>query len=316
MPARHRLTDLIARRGSVVIDGAMSTALEKLGCDLNDKLWSAKVLIEDPEKILQVHRDYFAAGANVAITASYQASEAGFAARGLDRKKAAELIARSVSLALQAKSEFLSSRPGLQEGDLLVAGACGPYGAYLADGSEYTGNYALTETEYRGFHALRIESLAKAGADFIGIETQPRLDEVAAILDLTEEAGTDAWVTFTLRDEAHIADGTPVEEAAALCQSRESVQAAGFNCVKRELVAGALARMKAYTDKPLIVYPNSGETYDAKTKTWHHPVSGPGWDHFIGSWWSLGAQCIGGCCRTLPSDIVQIAELMRASARC
>ena len=95
----HPLRDLIAAKGSVVIDGAMSTALESLGCNLNDSLWSAKILAEDPEKIYEVHRRYYEAGADVAITASYQASEAGFKAKGIGAEKAAELIALSVTLA-------------------------------------------------------------------------------------------------------------------------------------------------------------------------------------------------------------------------
>ncbi len=121
-----------------------------------------------------------------------------------------------------------------------------------------------------------------------------------------------AWVTFTLADEGHLPDGTLVEDAARLCATSPAVDALGLNCVKRELAAGALKRMASVTDLPLILYPNSGETYDAATKTWHHPVGGPGWQHFVGPWQSLGVKCLGGCCRTLPSDIVEIARLMKA----
>ena len=309
--AKRRLSDLIQKTGSVVIDGAMSTALEALGCDLNDSLWSAKILAEAPEKIRQVHSDYFAAGANVAITASYQATEAGFAAKGIGREEAALLIRRSVSLALEAKAEYLEAHPQAEEGSLLVAGSVGPYGAYLANGAEYTGAYGLTEAEYRRFHELRLKSLAEAGADLFAIETQPKAAEVRAILGMLADFGIGAWVTFTLKDSAHIADGTPVEEAAALCEENPFVEAAGFNCVKRELVSEALRRMRSATGKPLIVYPNSGETYDPATKTWRHPVSGPGWGHFIGEWGKLGAVCLGGCCRTLPRDISEIASLLK-----
>ncbi|MGN1209853.1 MAG: homocysteine S-methyltransferase, partial [Duodenibacillus sp.] len=176
--AQHLLADYIRKTGSVVIDGAMSTALEKAGCDLNDKLWSARVLIEEPDKIRQVHDDYFEAGANVAITASYQATEAGFAERGMDAKAAYELIARSVTLAREARDAFLARHPEKEPASLLIAGAVGPYGAYLANGAEYTGDYHLTESEYRQFHGLRMRALAGAGADFLGVETQARLDEV------------------------------------------------------------------------------------------------------------------------------------------
>ncbi len=311
--AQHPLADLIRNTGSVVIDGAMSTALEKAGCDLNDKLWSARVLIEQPEKIRQVHIDYFEAGANVAITASYQATEAGFKERGFDSEKAYELIARSVTLAKEARAEFLTRHPELDPKSLLLAGAVGPYGAYLANGAEYTGDYHLTDDQYRAFHQLRMKALVEAGADFLGIETQARLDEVKVILSMLEDLDASAWVTFTLKDSGHIADGTPIEEVFAVCGNHPLVDAVGINCIKREMVAEALERIASVTEKPMIVYPNSGETYDPTTKSWHHPVSGPGWDNFVSKWKSMGAVCLGGCCRTLPSDIVQIANLMKAA---
>lgn len=305
----HPLRDLIRERGSVVIDGAMSTALEKLGCDLNNRLWSARILADDPEKIRTVHAQYFEAGADVAITASYQATAAGFADAEINETEAARLIRLSVTLAREARDVYERNHPNRP---LLVAGAVGPYGAYLADGSEYTGRYHLTDDAYREFHRVRLDALKAAGADLIAVETQPKLEEVAVLLKMLEARELSAWVTFTLADEGHLPDGTLVEDAARLCATSPAVDALGLNCVKRELAAGALKRMASVTDLPLILYPNSGETYDAATKTWHHPVGGPGWQHFVGPWQSLGVKCLGGCCRTLPSDIVEIARFMKA----
>ncbi len=308
----HPLRDLInATDGAVVIDGAMSTALEALGCDLNDALWSARLLADDPDKIRTVHSQYFEAGAHVAITASYQASAAGFARRGLTETEAARLIGLSVTLAKEARADYLNThvrRP------LLVAGSVGPYGAFLANGAEYTGDYRLSREEFREFHRVRLDALKAAGADLIAVETQPRLDEVAVLLEMLEERDLSAWVSFTLQDEAHIADGTTVEDAARLCDTSSAVDAVGLNCVKRELAAGALKRFAAVTAKPLLLYPNSGEAYDPATKTWHHPVNGPSWAHFAPQWRGLGVKCLGGCCRTLPADIAEIARLLSARA--
>lgn len=302
---KHPLAALIEKKKSVVIDGAMSTALEALGCDLNDPLWSAKVLYEAPEKIRTVHENYFKAGANVAITASYQASEKGFADKGISAEEAYRLIKLSVELAKEAKAAINDDSD-----ELLVAGSVGPYGAYLADGSEYRGDYSLTTGEYKAFHRLRIEALKEGGAALIAVETMPRLDEVEAILSLLEETGQSCWVTFTLKDENHISSGTSLAEAAAVCAKHPCVDAIGINCVKQELVAGALESIKDCA-KPLIVYPNSGETYDPTTKTWHHGADSKGWSSYIGKWQVLGASCFGGCCRTLPKDITEIASLLR-----
>lgn len=306
---KHPLAELIQKKKSVVIDGAMSTALEALGCDLNDPLWSAKVLFEAPEKIRTVHENYFKAGADVAITASYQASEKGFAKKGISAEESYRLIKLSVELAKEARSAVDKDL-----NDLLVAGSVGPYGAYLADGSEYRGDYSLTVDEYKAFHRLRIEALKEGGADLIAVETMPRLDEVEAILSLLEETDQSCWVTFTLKDESHISCGTLLSEAAEVCAKYDCVDAIGINCVKQEYVAGALDTMKD-CGKPLIVYPNSGEIYDPKTKTWYHGADSEGWSSYIGSWQVLGASCFGGCCRTLPKDILEIASLVRTNNR-
>ncbi len=312
------MADVIARCGSLVIDGAMSTALEALGADLNDTLWSAKVLVENPALIEQVHYDYFKAGAQAAITASYQATEAGFAKKGVGSAKAEELIGLSVTLAKQARERFLKDYPETDGRNLIIAGAVGPYGAYLSNGAEYTGDYHLTRDEYRAFHALRVKALVEAGADLLGIETQPRLDEIEAVLSLIEDQDITSWVTMTLKDSGHLPDGTPLEEAARVLDANPHVEAIGLNCVKRELVEDALEALRRGTSKPLVVYPNAGRVYDPATKTWHDAPAHAGhapqsWGGFVPLWRRTGAVCIGGCCQTLPKDIVQIAQLMQGA---
>ncbi|WAT16026.1 homocysteine S-methyltransferase [Xanthomonas fragariae] len=295
--------------GYVLLDGALATELEQRGCDLNDALWSARVLVEQPELIYQVHRDYFAAGAQCAITASYQATPLGFAARGLDLAQSLALIARSVALAAQARADHLQVQP--QPAQLWVAGSVGPYGAYLADGSEYRGDYDLPLAQLMDFHRPRIAALAEAGVDLLACETLPSANEIVALRLLLEEfPKLHAWFSFTVRDAAHLSDGTPLAQVVPALDACAQVIAVGINCIALRQVTAALQTLSALTSLPLVVYPNSGEHYDASDKRWHAgttPACSLVEQH--GQWLAAGARLIGGCCRTTPRDIAALAAV-------
>lgn len=317
-PLHCPLTTFLAEKPYLVIDGALATELEARGCDLNDALWSAKTLIEQPELIRQVHVDYFNAGADIAITASYQATPLGLAARGLGEEEAVGLIGKSVVLAREARDEVLQQEQdaGRERRRLLVAGSVGPYGAYLADGSEYRGDYSLPREEMKDFHRLRIKALLDAGVDVLACETMPSFQEVEALLSLLEEEfpQATAWLSFTLKDEAHLPDGSALDVICKLMRQSRQVSAVGVNCIRQELVAGALRNLAA-SGKPLLAYPNSGEVWDAKTKTW----SGVGTDgaslhELVCQWYAAGAKLIGGCCKTGPKDIDIIRKTLSRSS--
>lgn len=313
MPVNNPIAPLLAGNNTLVLDGALATELEARGCNLSDALWSAKVLIENPELIYQVHLDYFNAGAQCAITASYQATPQGFLPRGLDEQQSLALIAKSVQLAQQARTDYLAQHP--QAGPLLVAGSVGPYGAYLADGSEYRGDYHLPQAEMIAFHRPRIAALAQAGVDLLACETLPSFSELQAMLALLQEEFPQlgAWFSFTLRDSQHLSDGTPLRDVLALLRGNPQVLAVGVNCIALENVTPALREFAALSDKPLLVYPNSGEHYDAQSKTWHACGGAHGGlPERLAEWQQLGARLIGGCCRTTPQDIRAIAAQVSA----
>ncbi|GAB5079541.1 homocysteine S-methyltransferase [Arthrobacter sp. AD-310] len=318
MPSPSSLSTLVSSGDHFVSDGALATELEARGCNLDDPLWSAKVLLEQPELIRDVHRDYFAAGARIATTASYQATPHGFARRGMDEAAALELVSLSVRLADEARRQHLEAVP--DAGPLLIAGSVGPYGAYLADGSEYRGDYVLSVEEFRDFHRPRVAALAEAGTDVLAFETLPSFAEAQALLALTEEFDVDTWFSFSLRDGAHISDGTPLASVAALLDGKARVAAVGVNCVPLHLVTPALTALGQATEMPLLAYPNSGETYDPATKTWNPAArdAGSPAPHDLASgapaWRDLGARIIGGCCRTTPGDIAAVA-IGRAARR-
>ncbi|MEV0592658.1 homocysteine S-methyltransferase [Nonomuraea cavernae] len=281
---------------TLVLDGGLATHLEALGADLSDELWSARLLLEDPGLIRRVHADYFAAGAHVATTASYQASLQGFANRGLDVARAERLIRLSVELAAQARDEA---------GDGLVAASVGPYGAFLANGSEYTGDYDLDEDGLLAWHRPRWEILASAGADLLACETIPSYPEARALARLLRETpSVKAWVSFSCRDGEHINDGTPITEAAALFTGSTQVVAVGANCTAPGHIPGLIASLTG--GLPIVVYPNSGETWDAGRRRWLGLADPVEYGQAATEWERAGASLIGGCCRTDPGFIRQI----------
>jgi homocysteine S-methyltransferase len=289
----------------VVLDGGLSNALAERGHDLTDELWTARLLRDAPGEVAAVHRAYFDAGAQVATTAGYQASVAGFERNGMTRAEAEDLITRSVTIAREVRDEVVESA-----GDdvvRLVAASVGPYGAVLADGSEYRGRYGLSRAALRDFHAPRMELLASAGPDLLAFETIPDLDEVAVLVDLADEFAVPAWLSCTVSGD-RLRDGTPAVEAFALAAGHDSIVAVGVNCCAPGDVLPAVRSATVASGKPGIAYPNSGETWDGTARRW---VGDPEFDLALTTAWAeAGAHFIGGCCRVGPAAIAAIARAL------
>ena len=296
----------------VILDGALATELEKYGCDLNDPLWSARVLLENPELIYQVHLDYFRAGADCAITSSYQASIEGLKSRGLKEEEAVELIKNTVLLARKARDDFWEQENQLNRPKPFIAASVGPYGAYLADGSEYRGNYHVSDEKLSAFHRPRIEALIEVGADILAFETIPSFQEARVLESLLDEfPDTHAWLSFTIRNEEQISDGTALETCSRYFDDNDRIAAIGINCASPSFVKRAIEELTAQTDKPIIVYPNSGEVYESKSKMWQGSAMCDGIVDGSKEWFQAGARLIGGCCRTSPEQIERLYKKWR-----
>jgi homocysteine S-methyltransferase len=291
------LADVFAAR-TVVLDGGLGTRLEERGADVASELWSARVLADEPDLVLDVHRDYFGAGADVAISASYQVTYEGCARAGLDADTTTHLLRRSVELARRARDEV---------GHGWVAASIGPYGAMLADGSEYRGDLGLGVHELRAWHRRRLGVLAEAGTDLIAVETMPSLVEVEAILAELDGTGVPAWISVTPLG-GRLRSGEPLAEAFANAAGVDEVVAIGVNCCAPREVLGAVEAARGVTSKPIVVYPNSGETWDAAARGWRGRAAFP--TELVRSWRDAGAGLIGGCCRTGPAQIAAIAEAL------
>lgn len=283
---------------ALVLDGGLSNQLADQGCDLSDALWSARLLADAPAQIQAAHTAYVRAGAQVLITASYQATYEGFAHRGVTRKEATALLRSSVTLARRAAAQ----RSGVR-----VAASVGPYGAMLADGSEYRGRYGKTVRELEAFHRPRIETLASAEPDFLALETVPDTDEAEAMLRAAEDTGVPVWLSYTI-DGDRTRAGQPLHDAFALAAGHRNVVAVGVNCCAPADAGPAVETAAEVTGKPVVVYPNSGEDWNAATRAWQ---GGSAFDPAqVTHWRAAGARLIGGCCRVGPRDIERIAAVL------
>jgi len=297
--------------GLAIVDGAMATELEKRGADIADPLWSAKVLLEKPALIRDLHRDYFLAGADIAITASYQASFEGFAARGLDAGQARDLFRLSVQLADEARDEFLDRCPAPRPRPLLAA-SLGPYGAHLHDGSEYHGRYRASDRRIADFHRRRIEVLLDTRADLLAMETIPALREAEVLLRVLEEfPDARAWLSYSCRDGTAICHGESFASAVAAAASSPQVVAVGVNCTAPQFVTDLLQSARHRTRLPLLAYPNSGESWIPGEYAWVPGAEARSLAQAALGWRAAGARLIGGCCRTGVADIAALAKALR-----
>ena len=313
MLEKHQFTSWLEERRIRILDGGLATELEARGHDLNHPLWSAKTLKEDYDSIKTVHLDYFMAGAEVAITASYQASTPGLHEQfGFTEEDGQSLIKRSVQAALEAREVAYAS--GIDRSQrLLVAGSVGPFGAYLTDGSEYRGDYVRSEGEFKSFHRPRIQALIDEGVDILALETMPNCTEIQAILSLlqSEFPNAIAWLSCTARDAERLSDGTDWESVLSTVNMHSGqIVAFGINCVPIGIVTATLRHIRLHTWMPLLCYPNSGEIWDGESKTWsslsddgHTEQTPSSMAERFAHWMTAGAQLIGGCCRTGPDFI-------------
>jgi homocysteine S-methyltransferase len=279
-------TELATR--TVVLDGGLATELERQGHDLSSRLWSARLLRDDPAAIVAAHRAFVVAGAEVVTGGSYQAS---FDVLG---DEAEPLLRRSVALAREA-------------GPRWVAASVGPYGAVLADGSEYRGDYGVSVQQLREWHRRRLHVLADAGADILAVETIPCLAEVEALCAELDDVAVPAWLTVSCAAMTTRA-GEPAAEAFAMAGGCAAVIATGVNCMAPGEVAELVRIASAESGKPVVAYPNSGEEWDAVRRAWIGPRHLA--DADVAGWLDAGVRLVGGCCRVGPDEIAAIAAIV------
>ncbi len=290
-------------RFPLILDGGLSNVLESKGCDLNHKLWTAELLISNPQAIIETHIEYLKAGAQIISTIGYQASIQGLRDLGFEQAYIQELILKPVELAAEAINQFKHN-----EFKPLIAASIGPYGAYLGDGSEYRGNYGLSDIELKYFHEERIDLLADSSSDILAFETIPSYQEAVVIADLVKHKQKESWISFSCKDGVHINDGTLLAKACELIEPVEKIFAIGVNCTAPNHISSLISIIKQHApSKKVIIYPNSGEVFNAVDKTWKGINNASDFANQALKWVNEGADIIGGCCRIGPNHIEQIA---------
>ncbi len=312
-PPKSPIAAFLKQQGFVLLDGGLATELEKRGHNLNNNLWSASLLINHPQEIRKVHLSYLDAGADCITTATYQASIPGFVEQGISEKKAKFLLKKALEIASEAREQHLDNNKSKNQSRIrpLIAVSIGPFGAYLADGSEFRGDYSVSTQELRSFHESRWEILADSSADIFAFETIPSFREAVVLLDLLKSTPhVYAWISFSCTDGMRISDGTHLAECAELFVKCEQIVGVGVNCTAPQYISSLIKQVRQGAPaKPIVIYPNSGEVYDENRKSWAGSSDLINFGTAAIEWFNLGARLLGGCCRTNPS---QIADMRKA----
>jgi len=278
----------------IKLDGGLSTALENNGNKLTTSLWTGELIRTNPAQITKAHLDFINAGAQIIITSSYQLSYTGCGARGWSEDETNQALIASTLLAKNAVIESGKS--------VKLAASVGPYGASLADGSEYKGNYGVSKQVLKDFHAKRLEILISTSPDYLALETMPDTFEVEVLLDLLTDCPIPFWVSYSCKEGNQTNAGQDFQSAVDLAQSAMAV---GINCTKPELITDLLRSAKS--DKPYVVYPNSGRVWDAENKVWTGSAAIGFSDELVSQWIKAGAEIVGGCCGIGAAEIEQLA---------
>ena len=278
-----------------LLDGSLSYPLEKQGYDLNKKLWTGDALINDPNVIKKIHKDYLVAGVDFISTSTYQISYRVLKEMGYNLNEIKDIFKRSVDLVQDAIEETKIKRK------VKIVGSYGPFGASLSDGSEYTGKYKTSDEIIMSYHIDNMNIIKELDIDIVLYETIPCLREIEILSKVVEEYKKEVWISFTCNKDLEFRDGTSIMKACKILSSIENISTIGINCFSPLLAEKAIKKLKKNSNKKILIYPNSGEIYNNKDKDWY------GEKYFdnsmIKKWLALSPDIIGGCCRVGFEDI-------------
>ncbi|KAJ2450584.1 hypothetical protein EV183_004185 [Coemansia sp. RSA 2336] len=303
-----------------VLDGGMGQLLADEATAMADGLWAAGVAARSPELVRSIHQQYLQAGADIITTATYQASASGYIAAGIAANNIAaqHAMAAAIQLAVDARNRHMDSSQTTRP---LVAVSLGSIGATLGNSSEYTGDFGMSEQLVYEFHMQRLKMVAQClqtsqlryQVDLLAFETIPSLAEARAIIGALSNIAElpPAWISFTTLSEDCLGSGEPIEPAVEMAGSSTGICAVGFNCFPQHVASALVTRAKKVTEKPIICYPN-GQAWSGSLEDWNDPSNRVLPAIFAAEaqrWAECGAAVVGGCCRTTPAHIREVAKV-------
>jgi homocysteine S-methyltransferase len=327
----RNLKNEIAKKGFLILDGGLATALEHNGEILDPQLWSAAKIFTNPNCLETVHEQFLEAGCNILTTSSYQMSYEGFKERGYSEMDCENFFRNSTARAANARARFPEVDP------IFVAASIGCYGAHLADGSEYREMYGLTSAELLRWHQRKFNILAESGVDLLACETIPCVAEAQAFRDLLSQEQTfediqangcgQGWISCACRSGHELNSGEEFEDVIRLFTdpsetSRTDLLSSwgiGVNCTNPDHIPELLDLIRGTGamsgSRPIVVYPNKGENWNAIDRCWVESsgCTDESFGQLAREWRDSGANIIGGCCRTTPDTIRNIIRTLHSN---
>lgn len=273
----------------ILLDGPMGTRLAELGYHVDRQPgWSAQALVDVPELVEQVHREYVAAGATTLTANTFRTHAANLAAWGM-QAEAKSLTSLAVQLARQAA-----------DGKAWVLGSQAPVGDC------YSPDQTPSAEELRSAHRAMARNLKAAGVDAVLLETHVSQQEALIALEAVAETGLPALLSVVARDETHLLDGSRLQDLAEQAAGYHPL-ALGANCIPVERMGGALNALKSGFSGPLIAYANTGEMLP--DGSWRPTAGSDPEAHaeFAQRWISQGVRILGTCCGCGPRWIEKIS---------
>jgi S-methylmethionine-dependent homocysteine/selenocysteine methylase len=288
------LTELLAQRSLLMLDGAMGTELGRLGVDLSAPLWSARALISMPHVVRNLHFHYLHAGADIITTNTFRSNVRALRKAGMETEWE-ELNLRAVQLAFEARDRFRPARPVLIAGGLAPVEDC------------YRPEDVPPDDALREEHRRQAALLAMTGVDMLLAETMMTIREAVIAAEACAATGKHFAVSFVTDGQGTLLSGESLQDAVAAV-SAHAPAALLLNCVAAAQMKQAYAVLRACTSLPTGCYANTGQPGPEDADGLRHDADVAGYVAASRDWVTAGARIIGGCCGTTPEYIEGLTQ--------